>query len=149
MLNVNLLDDLRRLRVRRVIAHERVREVFFFFLIGGTSAVLYTLLNVLFTRTGLRPSASIAFTLIILVPPTYLAQARLTFRSAREHRYAFPRYLGTQLFGNVFALIAAEIIPEAIRAHPVAAYVIMAFAVAVTNYMFLKFWAFRRAPAAA
>jgi putative flippase GtrA len=130
--------------LRRRLGPERVREIVLFLLIGGTSAVLYTVLNAVFTHAGLRPSVSILLTLAILVPPTYFLQHGLTFRSGRTHLSAFPRYLGTQLFGNVLALIAAELFPTPIRTHPLAAFVLIAFMVAVTNYGILKFWAFRQ-----
>ncbi|GAC1345551.1 MAG: hypothetical protein NVSMB18_25500 [Acetobacteraceae bacterium] len=126
-----------------------MREIVAFLVVGGTSALLYTALNVLFTKAGLRPSVGILCTLAILVPPTYFAQARFTFKSDRNHRYAFPRYLGTQLFGNALALIAAELFPTPIRTYPMAAFILIAVMVAISNYGFLKFWAFRREPTAA
>jgi putative flippase GtrA len=135
--------------LRRMLVQPRVREIILFLLIGGTSALIYTGLNVLFTTAGLRPSLSILVTLALLVPPTYYAQHRLTFRSGRGHRSAFPRYLGAQLFGNVLALIAAELFPSPIRTHPFASFVLIAIMVAATNYGILKFWAFRHAPLSA
>ena len=131
-----------------MLASPRMRELVAFLLIGGTSALLYTGLNVLFTKAGLRPSLSIVLTLAILMPPTYYAQHRLTFRSGRDHRSAFPRYVGAQLFGNVLALVAAEVFASPIRAHPLVSFLLIAAMVAGINYAILKFWAFRHAPAA-
>ena len=138
------LDAVRNGPLRRIAGDERLREIAVFLLVGGTSAALYMLLNVVFTRAGLRPSLSILLTLAILVPPTYLAQRRFTFRSERNHWAAFPRYAGAQLLGNALALLAAELFPSPIRAHPTVAYFLIAVMVAVVNYGFLKFWAFRR-----
>ncbi len=135
-------------RVRRAASSGQLREIILFLIIGGTSAFLYTGLNVLFTQAGLRPSLSILVTLLILVPPTYLAQRRFTFRSDRTHVSAFPRYVGAQLAGNALALIAAELFPSAIRANPLAAFLLIAVLVAMTNYGVLKFWAFRQSPVA-
>lgn len=129
-----------------ILATGRVREIASFLVIGGTSALLYTGLNVLFTKAGLRPSLSIVLTLAILMPPTYYAQHRLTFRSDRDHRSAFPRYVGAQLFGNLLALVAAEVFAAQIRAYPLISFVIIAAMVAVINYGILKFWAFRHIP---
>lgn len=124
----------------------QLREVAVFLAIGGTGALLYTALNVAFTTWGgLRPSLAILLTLALLIPPTYLAQRRFTFRSDRNHAAAFPRYLGTQLIGNGLGLIAAEAFPAAIRSHPLLAFALLALVVATTNYACLKFWAFRRA----
>ena len=112
--------------------------------IGGTASVIYTAFNVLLTTLGgLRPSVAIIVTLTLLIPPTYLAQRRYTFRSDRGHGSAFPRYIGTQLIGNGLALIGAELFPAAIRAHALAAFLLITAVVAVTNYACLKFWAFR------
>ncbi|MBV8912546.1 MAG: GtrA family protein [Acetobacteraceae bacterium] len=134
--------------VGRFFAGGRAREIVSFLLVGGTSALLYTGLNVLFTKAGVRPSLSIVITLVLLMPPTYYAQHRLTFQSVRNHRSAFPRYVGAQLFGNVIAMIAAEVFAAPIRAYPLVSFVIIAAMVAAINYGILKFWAFRHAPEA-
>lgn len=131
-------------RSRRAASNRKARELCLFLLVGGSSAVAYTALNILFTVTfGLRPSLAIVATLAVLIPPTYLAQRRFTFRSARHHLSAFPRYVGTQLIGNGLALLAAELFPGAIHSQPLLAFSIIAVVVALTNYGCLKFWAFR------
>jgi putative flippase GtrA len=147
-MNLPFLHHPKAARLRRAIASGQLREIVLFLVVGGTSALLYTALNVLFTKAGLRPSLSILLTLAILIPPTYLAQRRFTFRSDRDHWAAFPRYAGTQVFGNALALLVAEIFPTPIRSHPLAAFILIAIMVAVTNYGMLKFWAFRRVSAA-
>lgn len=131
------------------MADPRLREIFWFLVVGGASALLYLALNVSFTKAGMRPSVSILCTLAILMPPTYWLQRRLTFRSDRGHMSAFPRYVGTQLLGNAFALVLAELFANTIRAHPTIAFFLMALVVAAVNYGVLKFWAFRQPPVAA
>ena len=135
-----------RTAIERFLPTARLRELASFLVIGGTSALLYTGLNVLFTTAGVRPSLSIVITLAILMPPTYYAQHRLTFRSDRDHRSAFPRYVGAQLFGNLLALVAAELFAASIRAYPLVSFVIIAAMGAAINYAILKFWAFRPRP---
>ncbi len=121
-----------------------MRELVSFLIIGGLSALAYAGLNIAFTvMAGLRPSLAILLTLAVLIPPTYLAQRRLTFRSARTHGYAFPRYVGTQAIGNGLALLGAELFPSQIRGQPIVAFLTIACVVALTNYGCLKFWAFR------
>ena len=142
-------DPVRREQLRRFMRSVALRELVLFLAIGGTGAIAYTALNVFFTRAGIRPSLSIAITLVLLVPPVYVLQHRLTFRSGRNHLSAFPRYVGTQLFGNVIAMLVAEAVPEPIKAHPISAFVLMAAIVAAINYGILKFWAFRHSPTAA
>lgn len=138
----------RRASIRSFIASGALRELLLFLAIGGTGAALYTILNVLFTKAGIRPSLSIAITLMLLIPPIYYGQHRLTFQSGRNHLSAFPRYIAAQLFGNIVAIIIAELFPAPIKANPVPAFVLISAIVAALNYGILKFWAFRHpAPA--
>ena len=132
--------------LRRFVASGALRELASFLAIGGAGAVLYTALNVMFTTSGVRPSLSIAITLTLLIPPVYYLQHRLTFRSGRNHLSAFPRYVGAQLFGNIVAIIVAEMFPGPIKAHTVTAFVLISAIVAALNYGILKFWAFRHTP---
>lgn len=133
--------------LRRFVASGAFRELVLFLLVGGIGAILYTALNVIFTKSGIRPSLSIALTLVLLIPPVYYCQHRLTFRSGRNHLSAFPRYVGAQLFGNVVVMGLAELVPEPIKAHPVTAFILISAIVAALNYGILKFWAFRHSPA--
>ncbi len=134
-------------RIELFLRNGGFRELFLFALIGGTGAVVYAALNYGFTSAGIRPSVSIALTLAVLIPPVYYLQHRLTFRSGRSHLSAFPRYAGAQLFGNVLAMIATELFPAPIKAHPIHAWIVIAFVVAAINYGILKFWAFSHRPA--
>jgi putative flippase GtrA len=146
-MKVPFLSPVRAAALRRFVASGGFRELILFLVIGGTGSVLYTALNVIFTKAGVRPSLSIAITLAILIPPVYFLQHRLTFRSGRNHLSAFPRYAGAQLFGNVVAMVVAELFPAPIRAYPITAFVLIAAIVAALNYGILKFWAFRHSPA--
>lgn len=120
-----------------------LREIIIFLLIGGTSAVLYTLLGAGFTLLGAHPGLAILLTLVVLMPPTYWAQRQLTFRSDRRHRAAFPRYVGTQCIGNGIGLLGAALWPSEIARQPLIGFAVIAVVVAMTNYLCLKFWAFR------
>jgi putative flippase GtrA len=132
-------------QLRKAGSSGQLREIVLFLVIGGMSALIYMALNVaLTTLGGLRPSLAILVTLALLIPPTYLAQRRVAFRSNRNHVAAFPRYIGTQLVGNSVALLGAELFPSAIRGHPLPAFAVIAVVVAGTSYGCLKFWTFRR-----
>lgn len=135
-------------RIEHFLKTGGLRELFLFGVIGGAGAVAYTALNIGFTSVGIRPSVSIALTLALLMPPVYYLQHRLTFRSGRSHLSAFPRYAGTQIFGNVLAMIATELVPGPVKANPIPAWIVIAVVVAAINYGILKFWAFRHRPAA-
>ncbi len=147
-MSVSLVDPSRLEHFRRFVRSGGLRELMLFLVIGGTGAIAYTGLNYMFTKAGLRPSLSIALTLVVLIPPVYYLQHRLTFRSGRNHLSAFPRYAGAQLFGNVIAMGIAEIVPGPIRANPLTAYILIAMIVAAINYGILKFWAFSHRPPA-
>lgn len=123
----------------------RAHELIFFLIVGGTSAALFTAFGVLFTDAGVRPSLAMLLSLAILIPPSYLAQRSLTFRSDRPHRSAFPRYVATQAVGNALGLTVAEAVPTFIRGHAPAAFPLLAIGIAGTNYLLLRLWAFRAA----
>ena len=129
---------------RPISLRASIREITLFLLVGGAGAAVYVASNAALTWAGLRPSVAILCTLVFLVPATYWAQRRFTFRSDRGHAAALPRYAVTQVLGNATPLIAAELFPAMIRGHPVAAFSGMAVLVATTNYGILKFWAFRK-----
>lgn len=119
------------------------REPVLFLLVGGSSAAAYTALGVLFTAGfGMRPSLALALTLAIVMPPTYLLQRALTFRSRRAHGSAFPRYVATQAISNGVAIVGAELFADAIRARPWLAFAAITVLVVVLNYTLLKSWAF-------
>ena len=141
-MTVSFVDPSRLEQVRRFVRSGNLRELILFLIIGGTGAIAYTLLNYMFTNSGIRPSMSIALTLVVLIPPVYYLQHRLTFRSGRNHLSAFPRYAGAQLFGNLIAMAIAEAVPGPIKANPLPAYILIAMIVAAINYGILKFWAF-------
>lgn len=145
---VSLIDPAHLERLRQFARSGGLRELFLFLIIGGTGAIAYTALNYTFTKSGIRPSLSIGLTLVILIPPVYYLQHRLTFRSGRNHLSAFPRYVGAQLFGNVIAIAIAEAVPEPIEANPLPAFILIAMIVAALNYGILKFWAFSHTPPA-
>jgi len=131
-------------RLHSIASNRRVVEIAWFLVIGGLSAVLYIVISAELTILGLRPSIALLLTLVLLVPPTYLAQRRLTFQSDLEHAIAFPRYVTTQLTGNGVGLLGAAIFPGAILRQPFLAFTIVAIGVATLNYGVLKLWAFRR-----
>ena len=119
------------------------RELAIFLVVGGTSALAYTALGVLFTSgIGLRPSLAVLLSLALVLPPTYLAQKRLTFRSNRAHGSALFRYASTQAISNGVAVLGAELFADAIRAQPWLAFITIAVLVACLNYTLLKTWAF-------
>lgn len=131
-------------QLREILPVAQISEIQSFLIVGGLAALAYAALNTAFvTWGGLRPSLAILAALGLLIPPTYLAQHRLTFQSGRKHSAAFPRYVGTQLVGNALAFSMAALFAGKILDKPFLAFSTIAVGVAATNYVFLKFWAFR------
>lgn len=147
-MSVSFVDPIRRERLRNFVRSGGLRELILFLIIGGSGAIAYTALNYMFTKSGIRPSVSILLTIVVLIPPVYYLQHRLTFRSGRNHLSAFPRYVGAQLFGNIIAMAFAEAVPEPIKANPLPAFILISMIVAAINYGILKFWAFSHSPEA-
>lgn len=129
-----------------VIMHRGLRELLAFVIVGSISALLYVALNVVFAiGFGMRPGLAIMLTLALLMPPTYLAQRGLAFRSRRPHRAAFPRYVATQAIGNLVGIAIAELGAPLVSAFPWAAFTAVAVVIAGTNYFLLKLWTFAHA----
>jgi putative flippase GtrA len=131
-------------RLHSIAPNHRVAEITWFLVVGGLSALLYIVIGAGLTVLGLQPSVALLLTLSLLIPPTYLAQRRWTFRSDLGHSVAFPRYLTTQLTGNGVGLLGTAIFPGIILRQPFVAFAIVAIGVATLNYGCLKLWAFRR-----
>ena len=118
-----------------------------FGLVGGSAAVAYVVLTSLLTiQFSLPPAAAIALALCVLIPPTYLAQRALAFRSARPHRTAFPRYLATQAGGNLLGIAVAAWSGPWIRQYPWLSFTAVAAVTVCANYSILKLWAFAHEP---
>jgi putative flippase GtrA len=126
-----------------MIRNGRLRELVLFLLVGGTSAAIYALLGVFLTAgLQLRPSLAVLVAVAIVLPPTYLAQRSLTFRSQRPHRSAFLRYVLTQAISNAAAILLAEVFTDRVVAQPWLAFLAIAILVASMNFVLLKVWTF-------
>jgi putative flippase GtrA len=126
------------------ISNRSLRSFAIFLAVGSSSAAVYVVLNVAFPRLlGLPPAFAIALTLAMLMPPTYLAQRSFAFSSSNPHFHAFPRYVGTQLVGNVLAMIGSEVFSQSVKAAPWIAFTAIAGCVAVISYALMRFWTFR------
>lgn len=136
------MERLNAQAARDALGH--AREVVSFLAVGGGAAVAFTALGSLLTQAGVRPSLSLIGALAVVVLPSYFAQRRLTFRSARPHRDALPRYLLTQMVGNGLGLIVAEAVPSVIRDRPALSFALLAVGIAMTNFAMLKLWTFRK-----
>ena len=120
-----------------------MRQPVTFLFVGGVSAVCYVALDVFFARVlGIRPGAAVALAMLLMLPPSYLAHRRLTFRSSRRHLDAASRYVAVQVISNVVGALASETFSDWVVASPWAAFTVVTMIVATINYGLMKFWTF-------
>jgi len=102
-----------------LLAQPRLREIFLFLVVGGSAALAYMAAGVFFTTVlAVRPSVAVALSLAVVMPPAYLAQKVITFRSAASHRTAFIRYAGVQAISNGVAMSGRSCFPPRCAASP-------------------------------
>ena len=117
-------------------------QIFSYLAIGGAAATVYILVCVLLTEFGLPPGLASISGYLLVIPPAYFGQKIMTFRSPAWHRIALPRYLALQVAGNIAGYFTSEHLVRA-GAPLWAAFGTVAVLVAGTNFLAMKYWAFR------
>jgi len=118
-----------------------IRTLASFVVVGGLGALAYVLISTLLAGMGVTPWLASGMSYLVLIPVIYVFQRNLTFRSDRTHGTAFPRYLASQAVGFALAVTLPLLVKEA-GMQPVVAFSIVALAVAATNFVLLRLWAF-------
>ena len=119
------------------------RAVTFYVGIGTAGALSYVLLSSLLCYLKLPPWLASFASYVVLVPIVYGAQRGVAFQSDAPHRSAFPKYLSTQLLGIALSVLLPQFVSAYGNFPPPASFAGVAAAIAVTNFFFLKFWAFK------
>ena len=120
----------------------RTGQFFSYLTVGGATAIAYIFVCVWLTGFGLSPGLAGIAGYLLVIPPAYLGQKIMTFRSPAWHRVAFPKYLALQVMGNVAGYFTSGHLVRAGR--PAwAAFGTIAIMVAGTNFLAMKYWAFR------
>ena len=92
--------------LRPVAKHQAPLRFVRFALVGGSASLVYAAaVAILAHSSEIRYTVAIA-TYLALVPPTWLAQRRLVFRSRRRFPGEFMRYLAVQAVGICLASAA-------------------------------------------
>lgn len=118
-------------------------QLLFYYGIGGAGAVGYAVLStVLTSHFGFRPSAASLTGYAAMIPPIYVAQKMLTFRSTARHAAAFPKYVAVQAIGSVIALTLSELLIAGFGFPPLVSFGAVALVIASTNFVMLRWWAF-------
>jgi putative flippase GtrA len=113
-----------------------------YLLVGGTSALAYILIAMALTRLGLSAGTASVGSYLLVIPPAYLGQRILTFRASQWHGVAFPKYLTLQVAGTIAGYFLSNRLAE-LGWPGWAVFAAVAVMVASTNFLVLKYWAFR------
>lgn len=120
----------------------RAGQILSYLAIGGTTAMAYIFVCVLLVNFGFSPGVASIAGYLLVIPPAYFGQKIMTFRSSAWHRVAFPKYLALQILGNIAGYFLSEHLARA-GAPLWAAFGTVAVMVAGTNFLAMKYWAFR------
>ena len=116
-----------------------------FIAVGGTLVLVHIALATLFAVVFLIPPAiaNVAAHALCL-PPTYLAQRRVAFRSDAPHARAFWRYAGLQLPLIGLGGLLAWLLIGQMGLHAALAFVLICPFVALVSFAAQRWWAFAR-----
>ena len=120
----------------------RTGQIFSYLTIGGATALAYILVCILLTGFGLSPGLASVAGYLLVIFPAYFGQKTLTFRSSAWHRITFPKYLALQVAGNIAGYFISEYLVRS-GALTWMAFGTVAVLVAATNFLAMKYWAFR------
>lgn len=116
-----------------------------FLAVGGSLVVAHMALATLFaTVFAIPPAIANASAHALCLPPTYLAQRALAFRSDAPHARAFVRYVLLQLPLIALGAVLAWLLIGQMRFHPALAFVLICPFVALTSFVAQRWWAFAR-----
>jgi putative flippase GtrA len=120
----------------------RTSQIFSYLAVGGAATLAYVVACLLLTDFGFSPGLASIAGYLLMVPPAYFGQKIMTFRSSAGNRVAFPKYLALQAVGNIAGYFVSENLARA--GVPLwAAFGMVAVMVATTNFIAMKYWAFR------
>lgn len=107
----------------------------------GTGAH-YTLFLLLIRLAGVDPVAASAAGALLGAGVNYVLNYRYTFRSARRHREALPRFLAVAAAGLALNILLMWLLVDGLRVHYLAAQVAATAGVLVWNFLANRHWTF-------
>jgi putative flippase GtrA len=117
-------------------------QVFFYLLVGGSTALIYVLVCMTLSHFGVSPGLSSVAGYLLVILPAYFGQKELTFRSSTWHRVALPKYLALQAAGNIAGYFLSNYLAES-GSPRLVVFCAVAVMIAATNFAILKYWTFR------
>ncbi len=116
-----------------------------FLAVGGSLVVAHMALATAFTMMlAIPPAIANATAHALCLPPTYLAQRMLAFRSNAPHARAFVRYVLLQLPLIALGAGLAGLLIGQMRLNPALAFLLICPFVALTSFVAQRWWAFAR-----
>lgn len=118
----------------------KIPSIVRFVVVGGAGALAFVAMATFLTWLGMQVWLAGALSYLVLVPPIYLAQHRVTFSSTTQHRHSLPRYAVVQVIGFMLAwalpLLTDRILP------PPACFFLVAVCGALLSFALQKLWVF-------
>lgn len=127
-------------------ASRHLRMLLSFVSVGGSSAAAYVIASTVLTHMGVRPWLASTLCYATLIPAAYLGQRLLTFQATASHMSSFPRYVAVQLIGFGLAAILPRAFADVAKDDPLTIFLAIAFFIAATNFVLLRWWAFQTGP---
>ncbi len=120
-----------------------LRQPLTFLAVGLGATSIYTLLSTLCVScAGWPPVAAGFVSYILLVPPTYLAQKKLTFEVRASGERRFFRYAALQTFGLMTSTAANSGFAVSTGQFHGIFFFVSALAAAGLNYLIMRAWVF-------
>jgi len=113
--------------------------------VGGFFTLIYMIVATLLATALYWPPAVANFVAhVINIPPTYLSQRALAFRSNAAHATAFWRYVALQAPLVLMSTSVAWLLIDQLKMGEGVAFVVIGVLIAVASFVMQRFWAFAR-----
>jgi putative flippase GtrA len=120
------------------------RMVISFIVLGAAGAAAYVVLSSILHALGFPTWIASFSSYLTLVPVLYLAQRNITFESRSSHFSSFPKYVVTQIVGLMLSALVPYQVAHSTGDPAFRAFASVAIAVALVNFMLMKFWTFAK-----
>lgn len=113
--------------------------------VGGFFTLVYMVVaTLLATLLHWPPAVANLVAHVINIPPTYLSQRALAFRSDAAHKTAFWRYVALQAPLVLMSTSVAWLLVDRLGLGEIPAFIVIGILIAVASFLMQRFWAFAR-----
>lgn len=131
-----------RLLLRRGFAAPHLQLVVFCVVGAALTAVYFVVANVGSVMLGLAPQSASGGAYLATIPLGYFAHRRITFRSARTHSIAVPRFVAASFVGVLIAWVVPYVAVHAFAVPHWAAYLAVSVLAPAISFVLMRFWVF-------